>query len=314
MEMHIPVLLEEMLKYLQPKEGKTYLDCTFGTGGYSKAILKETACSVIAIDQDPHALLYANQLKTIYGDRFRFYLSNFANLKRLPIEKIDGVVFDIGTSSIQLKNPERGFSFQQNGLLDMRMDPSDPSILTAKELIDSLNEEELANIIYNYGGEKHSRKIAKAIFLKKSEITTTFELAQVIRETVKTKRYGKIDAATKTFQSLRIAVNNELENFAIALEQVTTLLNQGGNAVVVTFHSLEDKIAKTFFKKFSQPKISKSKYALQVVEKNKDFCNNEHCYEILTKKPIVSKKEEIEANPSARSAKLRAAIKISAEQ
>ena len=214
MEMHTPVLLAEMLQYLQPKEGKTYLDCTFGTGGYSKAILKETACSVIAIDQDPHALLYANQLKTIYGDRFRFYLSNFANLKRLPIEKIDGVVFDIGTSSIQLKNPERGFSFQQNGLLDMRMDPSDPSILTAKELIDSLNEEALANIIYNYGGEKHSRKIAKAIFLKKSEITTTFELAQVIRETVKTKRYGKIDAATKTFQSLRIAVNNELENIS----------------------------------------------------------------------------------------------------
>ena len=116
MEMHTPVLLAEMLQYLQPKEGKTYLDCTFGTGGYTKAILKETACSVIAIDQDPHALLYANQLKTIYGDRFRFYLSNFANLKRLPIEKIDGVVFDIGTSSIQLKNPERGFSFQQNGI------------------------------------------------------------------------------------------------------------------------------------------------------------------------------------------------------
>jgi 16S rRNA (cytosine1402-N4)-methyltransferase len=312
--MHVPVLLKEMLNALQPKQGKTYLDCTFGTGGYTKAILNEAQCAVIAIDQDPHTSLYANSLKETYGDRFRFYPSNFANLNQLPIRELDGVVFDIGTSAIQIKNPERGFSFQQNGPLDMRMNPSDFGILTAKELIDSSSEEELANIIYNYGDEKHSRKIAKALFEKKKKINTTFELATLIRETIKTKRYGKIDSATKTFQALRIAVNKELENFSNALTQVTTLLKPSGTIVVVTFHSLEDKIAKDFFRKFSESKISKSKYAPQIVKKNDAFFKNEIYYEVITKKPVVASKEEISINPGARSAKLRAATKISTDQ
>jgi 16S rRNA (cytosine1402-N4)-methyltransferase len=305
--MHAPVLLEEMLQYLEPKENKIYLDCTFGSGGYSRAILNKAPCLVVATDQDPNTLLYAKELEKSHLERFKFYSSNFAELDKLPITKIDGAVFDIGTSAMQLNNPERGFSFQQNGLLDMRMNPDDLELSTAKELIDSLSQEDLADLIYQYGEERNSRKIAKAIFDKKKEISTTFDLAQTIRSAVGIQRYGKIDAATKTFQALRIAVNNELENFSAALKQVTELLNPNGRIVVVTFHSLEDKIAKDFFKQFSGSKISRSKYA---VMQNQDPACEQKLYKILTKKPITPGEKEIKLNPRARSAKLRAAIKI----
>ncbi len=305
--MHVPVLLEEMLQYLQPQENKIYLDCTFGSGGYSRAILEKTSCLVVATDQDPDTLVYAEELKKSYSKRFKFYSNNFAELNRIPITKIDGAVFDIGTSAMQLGNPERGFSFQQKGMLDMRMNPEDSRLLTAKNLIDSLTQEDLANLIYQYGEERNSRKIAKAIFDKKKEINNTFDLAQTIHDALGIQRYGKIDAATKTFQALRIAVNNELDNFAMALKQVTELLNPNGRIVVVTFHSLEDKIAKDFLKQFSASKVSKSKY---VGQQNPDHSDKKELYKILTKKPIVPSEKEIKLNARARSAKLRAAIKI----
>jgi 16S rRNA (cytosine1402-N4)-methyltransferase len=305
--MHAPVLLEEMLQHLQPQDNETYLDCTFGSGGYSRAILDKASCSVIATDQDPNTLIYAEELKKSYPGRFSFYLNNFAEIKTLPISKIDGAVFDIGTSAMQLDHAERGFSFQQNGPLDMRMNQGESKFSTAKDLINSLSQEDLANLIYKYGEERSSRKIAKAIFDQKNNINSTFDLAQIIRTAVGSQRYGKIDAATKTFQALRIVVNNELENFSTALNQVTELLNPNARIILVTFHSLEDKIAKDFLKQSSGPRVSRSKYALT---QNTDFANTKELYKISTKKPITPSREEVMINPRARSAKLRAAIKI----
>lgn len=303
-KVHIPVLLSQVLQFLQPKDQEIYLDCTFGAGGYSKAILETSLCSVIAIDQDPTTMSYAMHLKEQYGHRFHFYESNFANIDALGIEKVNGAVFDIGISLMQIKTPERGFSFQQDGPLDMRMNCSDLKVYTAKQLIDTLSEEDLAEVIYTYGEENNSRRIAKAIHNKKREINTTFELANVIRDAIGSQRYGKIDSATKTFQALRIMVNKELEQFSTGLQKVTNLLIDESRLVVVTFHSLEDRIAKNFFRQHSDKKIAKSRY--EAVESTA----SKSLYKIVTKKPVIPTREEIKMNPSSRSAKLRAGIKI----
>lgn len=301
--MHIPVLLQELLEHLVPQHNRTYVDCTFGTGGYTKAILQHN-CNVIAIDQDPEVAIYANIIKKQYGKKFQFYNTNFINLHSIIMHPVDGIIFDLGTSMLQLKTYHRGFSFQTDSKLDMRMNP-EISTPTAKDLINTTTERQLSDIIYKYGGERNARKIAKVIHSCKSNIHTTLQLAKIIHDAIGSDRYGKIDSATKTFQALRIVVNNELNNFTIALENITPLLICGSKLIVVSFHSLEDRIIKNFLRRNVEKKIAKSKYnKISIVNE----CISE--YKVLTKKPITASQTEINNNPSARSAKMRIAQKI----
>jgi 16S rRNA (cytosine1402-N4)-methyltransferase len=301
--MHTPVLLDEVIGYLRPSDGEVYLDCTFGAGNYSRAILDSANCSLIAIDQDPDVEPYSCDLQASYKERFSFYFANFSSLKEIAKDGVDGVVFDLGVSNMQLAQAERGFSFTCNGPLDMRMDKGQLVSETAKSLLLRLTEEELANVIYAYGGEHKSRRIARAVAAQKERINTTFELASIVRQAVGRHKCGKIDAATRTFQALRIAVNQELEAFKAALESVGQVLKPEGRIVIVTFHSLEDKIAKDFLKERSERSVSRSKYARNMEEGSFE-------YKILTKKPVRPSDEEVERNPGARSAKLRAAVKL----
>ena len=287
---HTPVLLNEVIEALNPSNEKIYIDATFGAGGYSKAILDKAPCKVIGLDCDQITIDYADKLKNTYQDKFTFINDNFINidsvLNNLNISKVDGIVFDLGVSSMQLDNKDRGFSFNGDAPLDMRMD--DKISLTAKKLVNTLYQEELANLIYNFGGEKKSRLIAKNIinYRQKQKIESTAQLVEAIGLT---KYTDKIHFATRTFQALRISVNNELENLENTLKKLPTFLKDGGTISVVTFHSLEDKIVKDFFK-------------------NMSLQNN---FERINKKVITPKYEEIRSNPRARSAKLRSLRKIS---
>jgi 16S rRNA (cytosine1402-N4)-methyltransferase len=286
---HIPVLLNEVIEVLNPTNDKIYVDATFGAGGYTKAILEKASCKVIGIDCDQSTEVYANNFKSTFEDRFNFINKNFQEidiiLNELNISKIDGIIFDLGVSSMQLDNRERGFSFSGDGPLDMRMDSSLPT--SATHLINSLYEEELANLIYELGGERKSRIIAKNIvkFRQKDKIKSTSELVEAIG----INRYSdKLHFATKTFQALRIAVNNELENIELALNKLPPLLAPGGIICVVSFHSSEDRIVKKFFT---------------------DLSAKEN-FEKINKKVITPLYKEIRNNPRARSAKLRALRKI----
>lgn len=299
--MHTPVLLDEVIGYLKPSDGETYLDCTFGAGNYSRAILSSANCNLIAIDQDSDVEPYSRELQAMYKGRFSFHFANFSSLGEVIDCGLDGVVFDLGVSNMQLAQAERGFSFVCDGPLDMRMDKG--KSLTARSLLMRLSEEELADIIYAYGGERKSRRIARAIAARKEQINTTFELASIVRQAAGRPKCGKIDSATRTFQALRIAVNQELEAFKKALESITQVLKPGGRIIMVTFHSLEDKIAKDFLKERSAKNVSRSKYS-------KDIEEGSYEYKILTKKPIRPSYEEVLFNPGARSAKLRAAVKL----
>lgn len=311
---HVPVMVNEMLNYLSPKDGEIYIDATFGAGGYTKAILNKAKCYVIAIDQDPNVEQYKEEICQTYPERLRFFCLNFTDIDKVTKEQIDGIIFDIGVSTMQLKEVDRGFSFDSDGPLDMRMNPNDSSLKTAKEIIDSSSEKELADIIFYYGGETRARKIAKAIISenKKNSIQTTKQLANVIHKSIGTTKTGKINSATKTFQALRIAVNNELEAFNIALEKSIEMLKIGARIIVVTFHSLEDSIAKRFFKKYTCKNVARSKYSSKSKiqsDTNLSSLNINYKLDLLNKKPLTPKRNEIKSNPSARSAKIRAGIK-----
>lgn len=299
---HIPVMLKEVLDTLKPVAGETYVDATFGNGGYSEAILKSADCNVIAIDRDPFVLTRASELKNIYGSRFTFVSGTFSNIAQLINQPVNGVVFDIGVSSMQLDNPERGFSFAKDAPLDMRMSQSG---LSAKDIVNSVAEQDLANIIYKYGDEKKSRQIAHAIHLYRQQkpIETTVELAQIIY-TVLPKKFGQIDPATRTFQAIRIAVNDELQQLESGLKGALDIVLPEGRIVVVDFHSLEDKIVKSFFAENSEKKVHISRYKEVLPSSSENL------------KPLafVSKAfsptaDEANVNPRARSAKLRYAIK-----
>ncbi len=297
---HIPVMLNEVLESLLPEDNKTYIDATFGNGGYTTAILESANCNVIAIDRDPSVLPRVNELKEKFGNRFNFIAGTFGQIAELVNKSVDGVVFDIGVSSMQLDDGFRGFSFSKEAELDMRMSMSG---ITAKDIVNIYSEEKLADIIYLYGEEKKSRQIAKKIIeaRKIKEITTTTELAEIIY-TVIPKRFGTIDPATRTFQALRIAVNDELRQLELGLEGATEILNPNGKIVVVDFHSLEDRIAKNFFANNSNKKIHLSKY-------KKEETNTDNKPFSFVSKAIIATKEESNVNPRARSAKLRFAIK-----
>ncbi|GKS78094.1 ribosomal RNA small subunit methyltransferase H [Wolbachia pipientis] len=291
---HTPVLLKEMLSLLSPQDGGIYVDATFGAGGYSKAILESADCKVYAIDRDETVTKFYDDLSVRYPDRIKLFIEKFSNIKNLldsnNIKGIDGIVFDIGVSSMQLDNGDRGFSFLHDGPLDMSMDNS--SYINASTFVNALREEEIANTIYNYGGERHSRKIARAIVnaRKKKTIKTTFELADIVRSVV-FRGKSKIDPATRTFQAIRIWVNDELGELEKGIKAASEILSENGKLIVVTFHSLEDRIVKTFFK---------------------DLCATDcKTFSLLNKKVIEASIEEVSANPRSRSAKLRAIQRLS---
>ena len=299
---HIPVMLREVLQNLAPADGKVYVDATFGNGGYTQAILEAADCKVIALDRDPNVKARAEELKSIYGNRFEFRAGQFGDFADLVSEGIDGAVFDIGVSSMQLDNKERGFSFSKEAPLDMRMSCAGTS---AADLVNSLSEKELADIIYKYGEERKSRQIAAKIIAarKTKKINTTTELADIVHSVVKKSPASTIDPATRTFQALRIAVNNELGELESGLEGALSRLNPNGRLVVVSFHSLEDRIVKSFFNdNLGKPKAV-SRYMPQVA--------TETAARIAScSKAILPQDDEIASNPRSRSAKLRFAIKI----
>lgn len=296
---HIPVMLQEVLTALKPQKGEVYVDATFGNGGYTKAILETADCKVIALDRDPTVKIRVNEFKNMYGDRFEFRAGQFGDFADLVPEKINGAVFDIGVSSMQLDEAERGFSFSKEGALDMRMSQDG---ISAKDIVNSYDEEALADLIYQYGEERKSRQIAKRIaeYRQNKKIETTTELAEIIYSVIH-KKFGEIDPATRTFQALRIAVNDELDELSRGLSGAANRLQKNGRLVVVDFHSLEDRIVKNFFKENGGKRIRVSKYAPELVQ-------DEHLFAEVSK-VIMPTAEECGKNPRARSAKLRYAIR-----
>ena len=293
-------MLNEVLAALQPQDNGVYVDATFGNGGYSEAILQQADCRVIALDRDATVLPRAEELKQQYGSRFEFRPGRFGDFDTLVTEDIDGAVFDIGVSSMQLDQADRGFSFAKDAPLDMRMSQTGTS---AADLVNTLPEEELAAILFNYGEEKKSRQIARKIVeaRKIKPVTSTSELANIIYQVVKRSFNQTIDPATRSFQALRIAVNDELEELRKGLDKASRRLKKGGRLVVVDFHSLEDRIVKTFFKNNSDKAVHVSRYRPQETTGNALFG--------FASKAIVPSAQEIGLNNRSRSAKLRYAIK-----
>lgn len=292
-------MLQEVLTALKLQKGEVYVDATFGNGGYTKAILENADCKVIALDRDPTVKIRVNEFKNMYGDRFEFRAGQFGDFSDLVPEKINGAVFDIGVSSMQLDEAERGFSFSKEGALDMRMSQDG---ISAKDIVNSYDEEALADLIYQYGEERKSRQIAKRIaeYRQNKKIETTTELAEIIYSVIH-KKFGEIDPATRTFQALRIAVNDELGELSRGLSGAANRLQKNGRLVVVDFHSLEDRIVKNFFKENGGKRIRVSKYAPELVQDERLFAE--------VSKVIMPTAEECGINPRARSAKLRYAIR-----
>jgi len=302
---HIPVLLREVLNSLQPQDGKIYVDATFGNGGYTEAILQSADCRVIAIDRDPTVQKRAAEIKEKYGSRFDFCAGRFGDLANLIEMPVDGIVFDIGVSSMQIDNAERGFSYNKDAKLDMRMSCQG---ISAYDIVNKTPEKELADIIYKFGEEKKSRQIAAKIVASRATqpITTTKQLAEIIYQVIH-KKPGQPDPATRTFQALRIAVNNELEELENGLQQGVFLLKPEGRMVVVTFHSLEDRIVKNFFNQSCGKNGGTSRYMPATASTAPAifaFCS----------KAITAGQDEIAANPRSHSAKLRYAVKNNHKQ
>ncbi|NLA08021.1 MAG: 16S rRNA (cytosine(1402)-N(4))-methyltransferase RsmH [Firmicutes bacterium] len=297
-EYHTPVMSDEVVWLIHPRPGGVYIDCTLGSGGHALGLLEfaGAGAQVIGIDRDQDAISAAKERLNIFRDTVTFVHGNFSDLqdivKNLGILKADGILFDLGVSSHQLDEAERGFSYMEDGPLDMRMgQEAGPS---AKDLINTLSAEEIASILKTYGEERWADRIAEFIVKRrdKAPVTTTGELADIVKAAIpaKARRSGP-HPARRTFQALRIAVNQELDNLHAGLDQAIRILRSGGRLVVISYHSLEDRIVKTTFLKMSSPKGQDS-------------------LRILTKKPIVPCMEEIIANPRSRSAKLRAAEKF----
>lgn len=308
---HRPVLLEETLKFLAPERGGLFVDCTVGLGGHSEAILKSSPDTrVIGMDLDPAALAYSRQRLAPFGDRFRAFQANFrainAVLQQANDRDPNGVLADLGVSSMQFDSPERGFSFRFDAPLDMRMDPT--SGATAADLLQQLPESEIARIIFEFGEERHSRRIARRIVERREQgkpITTTTELADLVRHAAGGHKRYQIHPATRTFQALRIAVNNELEGLGEFVESAVDLLIPDGRFAGISFHSLEDRILKRELKRLSghcecPPRMPVCS------------CGARKIVEVLTRRPVAPAAGEIDENPRARSAKLRAARKLSA--
>ncbi len=299
--MHNPVMLNEVVKLLSPRSHETYIDATFGEGGYSRAILEKSDCSVVALDRDPDASPRAALFTEKYSPRFTFIPGRFGDMKTLvPPGEYDGIVFDLGVSSPQIDEAVRGFSFKQDGPLDMRMDKNG---LSAADVINTYAEKEIANILWHYGEERRSRAIARSIVeaRKTTPFTTTTQLAELVRKIVGFERVG-FDPATRTFQALRLYVNNELKEIEAGLQASEDLLKEGGRLIVVSFHSLEDRLTKSFLKEKSGALPRTSRHLPEAPRKEASFMQ-------LDKKITVPGTQEIKENPRARSAHLRWAIR-----
>lgn len=301
---HIPVLLNEVVESIAPKDGGVYVDGTFGAGGYTRAVLDAADCTVYAIDRDPDAIREGQKLVDAYKGRLHLLHGTFGEMAELVrgegVDFVDGVMLDIGVSSMQIDRAERGFSFQKDGALDMRMSQNG---LSAADVLNTFGEREIADIIYKYGEERFSRRIAAAVVeqRKTAPFKTTLEFADLIRRTVPHKRED-IDPATRSFQALRIYVNDELGQLESGLSAAHDLLKADGRMAVVSFHSLEDRIVKTFMQEKSGKTANPSRY-MPVVEKQAATLKT------ITKKPILPTESETKFNPRARSARLRVAEK-----
>lgn len=302
---HVPVLLDEVRAALNPQPGQWFIDGTLGAGGHAQAVLEATSPDgrLLGLDADPQALEIARQRLTAYQDRVHFVNANFAELaevaRREGFLSVQGVLLDLGFSSLQLEDGRRGFALQIEGPLDMRYDPR--TATTAHALVNNLSANELADLIFRYGEERHSRAIARAIVAARP-IQTTTQLAQVVSRAVGGRRGARIHPATRTFQALRIAVNDELGALSRALPAAVNLLSPGGRLVVLTFHSLEDRIVKEFFQREARDCICpQGRIAVPCT------CGHHATLHIITRKPITSSVREVQSNPRARSAKLRVA-------
>jgi len=306
---HRPVLLDETLKLLVPERGGFFVDCTVGLGGHSEAILKASdKTRVLGIDRDPAALEYTRQRLASFGDRFQAVHANFNEVASLLSEADEsgpaGILADLGVSSLQFDSAERGFSFRFDAPLDMRMNPTTGE--TAADLLATLPEVELARIIFEFGEERHSRRIARRIVEQREQgqpITTTKELADLVLRAIGGGKWKQIHPATRTFQALRIAVNRELDELAQFVETSIDLLELDGRFVVISFHSLEDRIIKREVRRLSGQ--CQCPPRLPVCN-----CGARNVVEILTRRPITPGQAELDENPRARSAKLRAARKL----
>lgn len=301
---HTPVLLDEVMHFMAPAAGKVMVDGTLGGGGHTGAMLRAGA-RVIGVDQDGEALRHAGGRLAPFGDRFTALRGNFSDLPRLladaGVGKVDGILVDIGVSSWQLDEAARGFSFGKEGPLDMRMDLSSPT--TAADLVNRSAEDELKRIFREYGEERAAGRLARRIAGRRQDkpFTTTTDLADFIASVA--PRGGKIHPATRVFQALRIAVNDELGVLRTFLGNAADLLNPGGRLAVITFHSLEDRIVKQFFKHTSESHIDRREWP-------EPRPNPDYHYKLLTRRPVVASTGEVESNKRSRSAKLRVVEKI----
>jgi len=290
---HDPVLVAEVVALLQPRPDGVYVDCTVGLGGHTAALLDAGAGRVIGLDRDEGALTRSRERLAGMADRIQLVHRDYRELtdvlNTLQIERIDGALADLGVSSMQLDDPERGFSFRHDGPLDMRMDPS--SGPSAADLIASIDEAALADVIYRFGDERHSRRIARAIVRAREQqpIVRTGQLAMIVRRAAGGRGWQRIDPATRTFQALRIWVNRELDGLEAFLEAAVGTLRDGGRLAIIAFHSLEDRAVKQTFRRLAEPP--------GVVR-------------LLTRKPVTPTEQEAARNPRSRSARLRAVEKL----
>ena len=303
---HVPVMAREVVDALQPRDGGRYLDGTFGAGGYTTAMLDRADCQVIAIDRDPDAVAAGQALATRYAPRLRLIEGRFGEMADLlaaeGVEQVDGVALDLGVSSMQFDRAERGFSFRASGPLDMRMEKSGPS---AADLVNEADEAELADIFWRYGEERRSRRVARAIVARRAEkrIETTGELAEIVRRAVGPSARDESDPATRTFQALRIAVNDELGELERGLAAAESVLAMGGRLAVVSFHSLEDRAVKDFVRARAGRVPAPSRHAPPSESRAATLRD-------LTRRPIAPGEAEVANNPRARSARLRVAEKL----
>jgi 16S rRNA (cytosine1402-N4)-methyltransferase len=311
---HRPVLLAESIRYLAPERGGLFVDATLGLGGHSEALLESSPdARVIGIDRDPEALRFARARLAGFNERFRAVQANFKEIEGVVAaeageDELSGVLADLGVSSLQFDSSARGFSFRHDAPLDMRMNAESDEEETAAELLARLPEEEIARIIFEYGEERKSRRIARWIVERREAgraIGTTTELAELVARAVGYKRTDRIHPATRTFQALRIAVNRELEGLEAFLEASTDLLQPSGRLVVISFHSLEDRIVKRGLRRLSGQCECDPRLPVCA-------CGARRAVEILTRRPITPTEAELDENPRARSAKLRACRKLEA--
>ena len=299
---HFPVMLSEVIQISSPSKGGLFVDCTFGGGGYSRALLKFPKTHVVGLDRDSAVISIAKETEKKFKNRFKFYQLKFSQIDKLFTKEVDVIIFDLGLSSIQLNNFKRGFSFKSEETLDMNMGLSD---ISAQKVVNNLSETKLKLIIKILGEEKEASKIAKNIVKARTEkqITKVDELVKIIEKSKRKNFSSKINPSTKTFQALRIFVNKEISELIKGIIIATKLLRPGGKILVVSFHSIEDKIVKYFFSNFSENRSKPSRY---IPEENDDYLN---LFEKYDKRVIKPSKSEVNKNKPSRSAKLRFAIR-----